>query len=347
MSSGVGSVVPKQNPPTTSAGHESIVSRSDLPVVGVDLGGTKIAAGLVDDDGGMRRHRVVETPVSSADAVITAIESLVREVTEGRRSRAVGVGAPGMISADRSRVVYAPNLPLTDVDLGRALARRLGVPVTVENDANAAAWAETRFGAGKGASSAVVLTVGTGIGGGIVFNGQLLRGSFGAAAEIGHLLLCDTGPRCGCGSTGCFEALASGSALVREARSRARAQPEQAIHLLELADGDPRAVTGALVTAAAEKGDPASLASFQVIGYWLGRGIASLVALLDVETVVLGGGVSRAGELVLRPARDGAHSLMIGREVRPVPNIVLAQLQSLAGVVGAADLARAVHIAAA
>jgi glucokinase len=210
----------------------------------------------------------------------------------------------------------------------------------VENDANAAAWAEARFGAGRGQQYLVVLTVGTGLGGGLVIGGELYRGRLGIAAEFGHVTVEPGGRRCGCGARGCWERYASGRALILEAQELATVSPAIAGRLLELAGGQPEAITGLDVTRAAQDGDEAALEAFRVIGTWLGQGMAALSAILDPGMFVLGGGVSAAGELLREPAERSLHERITARAYREVPGVRLAELGPGAGIVGAADLAR-------
>jgi glucokinase len=210
----------------------------------------------------------------------------------------------------------------------------------VENDANAAAWGEYRFGAGRGHRDLLCLTIGTGIGGGLVAEDMLYRGTFGIAGEFGHMQVVQDGYRCGCGNRGCWEQYASGRALVREARDIAAIWPVYGARLLELGDGEPVGITGPEVTAAAREGDPAALECFQIVGTWLGQGIADLAAILDPGRYVIGGGVSDAGELLLGPAREAYRARLTGRGYRPEATIVQAELGPLAGLVGAADLCR-------
>jgi glucokinase len=210
----------------------------------------------------------------------------------------------------------------------------------VENDANAAAWAEARFGAGRGEEYLVVLTLGTGLGGGLVIGGELYRGRLGIAGELGHVTVEPGGRRCGCGRRGCWERYASGRALILEAQELATVSPAIAGRMLELAGGHPEAITGLDITRAAQDGDEAALEAFRVIGTWLGQGMAALAAVLDPGMFVLGGGVSAAGELVREPAERSLHERITARPYRQVPHVRLAELGPEAGIVGAADLAR-------
>lgn len=313
----------------------------EAATVGVDLGGTKIAAAIVDTHGQPHNRYELETPRRDATAVIDAIEVAVRLAGGDLPVESVGVGAAGLVMVDRSTVLYAPNLPLQRTPLGRCLSERLRLPVVVENDGNAAAWAESQFGAAAGSSTMVMLTIGTGVGGGIILDGKLLRGTNGIAAEVGHLSVTDTGPPCGCGSVGCLEAHASGTALVREAKRLATEAPERAKEMLRLVNGRPDQITGPQVATAAHNGDPAAVEAFRVVGTWLGRGMASLVALLDADTFVLGGGVAAVGDVLMRPAIDTMNALIVGRRLRPEPAVRSARLGNDAGLIGAASLAGA------
>lgn len=301
------------------------------PVIGVDLGGTKLAAALVSLDGRLT-HRVTRpTCTDDAGTLVDQVCELVTELLAVASApvRAVGIGAAGLVDRDRSTVRFAPNLPLNDVPLGELVAERTHLDVTVENDANAAAWAEYRFGAGRGAESLAVVTVGTGIGAGIVLDGRLFRGSHGLAAEVGHLVLDPAGPPCPCGGAGCLESFASGRALSAAARRLA-------------GDGGAagREIQGSALAAAALAGDQVAIEAFRQIGTSLGLGLAGLAAVLDVDAFVLGGGVAAAGELLRAPAELALRDRLVGGAHRPRPDVRLAALGNDAGIVGAADLAR-------
>ena len=307
---------------------------------GIDVGGTKIAGGVVDDTGKVLEELRVESPATDAHAIEAAIERLVAELRARHEIEAVGVGAAGYIDKSRSVVLFAPNLAWRDLDLKADLEATLGLPVVVENDANAAAWGEFQFGAGHDVDDLLLVTVGTGVGGGVVLDGSLYRGAFGVGAEIGHMRVVPDGIRCGCGNRGCFEKYASGSALVREARAAARAGSLLAADLLDRAGGDVDAITGPLITEAARRGDPFALEQLAGIGRWLGEGIASLTAVLDPAVVVVGGGVSAADELLLDPVRRAFAAQLTGRGHRPMLEIRKARLGNQAGLIGAADLTR-------
>jgi glucokinase len=310
--------------------------------IGVDLGGTKVAAGVVDDQG-----RIIDRfrRPSSADDAVGLVADVVAVIDQCRAAHdvgAVGVAVAGFIDATGDTVLFSPNLAWRDEPLRAEVERACGLATVVENDANAAAWGEYRYGAGADAGDDVVcVTIGTGVGGGAILGGRLLRGHFGIAAEIGHVSVVHEGQLCGCGQRGCLEQYASGSALVVEARRRAGADPQAAATLLALGDGTPDGVQGAHVTGAARAGDPVATAAFEVIGGWLGVGLADIAAVLDPAVFVVGGGVSEAGELLLAPARRAFEASLTGTGHRPVAQLRLASLGNAAGIVGAADLARA------
>lgn len=306
--------------------------------VGVDVGGTKIAAGLVDESGAILTSLRVPTP-EDASSIRAVIANLVRELIAQQPVDAVGVAAAGFVSTDRATVVAAPNLAWHDEPLGSWLTDHLGVKVVVENDANAAAWGEHRFGAGQGADM-VCITVGTGIGGGIVIGGRLHRGHWGFAAEVGHIPLVPDGRPCPCGSRGCWEQYGSGTALVRLAQERVAADPRAGAAILALGDGTADGVEGDHVTAAAAAGDALARGVFAEIGAWTGRGLAVLAAVLDPPVVVIGGGVSEAGELLLGPVRDTFRALHPAGMGAAIAEVRQARLGNEAGMVGAADLAR-------
>ncbi len=308
--------------------------------IGVDVGGTKVAVGVVDEDGVILARTRRPTPSASPTDVEDVIAQCVEELRVGHAVEAVGVGAAGFIDADRSRVLVAPNLTWRDEPLRDALTARVRLPVVVENDANAAAWAEHRFGAGRGEAHLVVVTVGTGIGGGIVLDGRLYRGRYGIGAEFGHMQVSQLGRRCGCGQHGCWEQYCSGRALLHEAREIAGVQRGYGARLLELGGGRPEGIEAVEVTQAAREGDPAALDCFEEIGGWLGQGLADLAAVLDPGRFVVGGGVADADELLLAPARRVFAERLTGTRSRPHAEIRLAELGNDAGMVGAADLAR-------
>lgn len=310
--------------------------------IGVDVGGTKILAGLVDADGQVVTTARRVTPRHDAEAVLAVVADVVRELAASVDGDVVGVGlgVAGPVDAERATVFFAPNLVWSQVPVRDILESQVGMPVVVENDGNTAAWGEFRFGAGADVDDLVMVTVGTGIGGGIVIGGELLRGAHGAAGEIGHMNVVVNGRACGCGRNGCWEQYASGNALVREARALAAERRADAKLLLDLGDGTPEGVQGVHVTQAAQAGDPVAIAAFETIGTWLGRGLADLCAILDPGTIVIGGGVSEADELLMDSARRTLIEKISGNQQRPAPQLRIATLGNTAGLIGAADLAR-------
>jgi glucokinase len=308
--------------------------------IGVDIGGTKLAAGVVDEHGQIIDRERRLTPSND----VRQTEAVIVEVVEELRSRhdivAVGIGAAGWVASDRATVLFSPHLAWRDEPLRAALAGRIQLPLVVENDGNAAAWAEYRFGAARGAQTAICITLGTGIGGGLVIDGQLIRGTYGLGSEFGHQAIVADGRRCACGNRGCWEMYASGTALARDARELAEVSEVGARELMRLADHDLNQLTGPLVTEAARNGDAAAIEIYTEMGRWLGRGLANLAAALDPEVFVIGGGVSDAGDLLLVPARATFAEMLTGRGFRPPARIELAALGPEAGLVGAADLAR-------
>ncbi len=314
--------------------------------IGVDVGGTKIAAAVVDRSGTLLAVRHRPTPADDVVQIRDVIAEMVRDLRAEHDVSAVGVAAAGFVDAERSTVMFAPNLPWRGEPLRRELERRTGLPVVVENDANSAAWAEARFGAGRGERHLVALTVGTGVGGGIVEDGALVRGRFGAAAEVGHVVMVPGGRPCPCGLRGCLEQYASGRALGRRAQEIASASPRLAQGLLERVGGRVDGIDGAAVTAAAQAGDAVSLRAFDEIGGWLGRGLAQLAAVLDPGMFVLAGGVTNAGQVLLEPVMAGFADSLTARDRRPLARVALAGLGPEAGIVGAADLAADADLAA-
>ncbi|MER8159233.1 ROK family glucokinase [Streptomyces sp. NPDC094472] len=307
--------------------------------IGVDIGGTKIAAGVVDEEGSILETSQVSTP-QTPEGVVDAIADAVRIVSEGHEIEAVGIGAAGYVDDKRATVLFAPNINWRHEALKDKVEQRVGLPVVVENDANAAAWGEYRFGAGVGHDDVVCITLGTGLGGGIIIGGKLHRGRFGVAAEFGHIRVVPDGLLCGCGSQGCWEQYASGRALVRYARQRAAATPENATILLGLGDGTAEGIEGKHISDAARQGDPVAIDSFRELARWAGAGLADLASLFDPSAFIVGGGVSDEGDLVLEPIRKSFRRWLVGNQWRPHAQVLAAQLGGKAGLVGAADLAR-------
>jgi glucokinase len=308
--------------------------------IGVDVGGTKIAGGVVDETGHIIEKMRRPTPAASPERTARVIADVITELRGRHDVAVVGLGAAGFVDSSRASVVFAPNLAWRNEPLRKKVEELVGVPVVVENDANASAWGEVRFGAAGDHADVVFIAVGTGIGAAVVLGGQLYRGRWGMAGEPGHYRVVPDGRLCGCGNRGCWEQYVSGSALAAEARDLARRSPTAAVRLLQLGGGSPEGIGGVQVTRAAREGDPAAVRCFAIIGAWLGQGLADLSAILDPGCFVIGGGVSEAGELMLGPARAAYERALTGGRYRPRAEIRLAALGADAGIVGAADLAR-------
>jgi glucokinase len=320
------------------------VSSGDGLVVGVDVGGSKVLAAEVLENGVVASTAVRVTPGAevSPGLVEDALTEAVLEVSRGRPIGAVGLAAAGFVDADGERVMFAPHLPWRDDPVRARLADRWGVPVAMDNDANCAARAEIVFGAGRGVSSALVVTLGTGIGGALVLGAEVHRGRNGMAGEFGHMQVVPDGQPCPCGRRGCWEQYCSGRTLLRLARAWSGQRPTL---LNEISGGNPYALTGPMVTQAAEGGDIVAREAFDYVGDWLGLGVANLVAAFDPEVVIVAGGVSAAGDQLLEPARAALARALAGAEHRVVPRMVRAHFGPVAGVVGAAELARALGTA--
>lgn len=292
--------------------------------VGVDIGGSKVVAAAVDSDGRPVDREDRPTPERSKHPQI--VEDVIVQAVTALRDRqdvaVVGVGAAGFVDREQQRVMFAPHLSWRDEPLATRLVARLALPVLVDNDANAALWAEHRFGAAQCAGDVVMITLGTGIGGAMLVQGAVYRGHNGMAGEFGHMQVVPDGRPCECGRTGCWEQYCSGKALARFAREAGSA------------------CEGRALTVAARSGDPVALGAFKEVGHWLGVGVSNVVAALDPGMVVVGGGVSSAGELLLAPARMTLRETLVGRGFREVPPLTTADLGPLAGAIGAADLAR-------
>jgi len=303
--------------------------------IGVDVGGTKIAAGVVSPEGEVL-HEVRYPSAGPRERLLSSIARAIDEVREGFEVGSVCLAVPGFVMSAENKVIFAPNLhAIEGVPLKEELGRRTGLHVTVENDANAAAWGEFRFGAGSEATHLVFITLGTGVGGGVISHGLLLRGAQGAGGELGHITIQATGPRCGCGNHGCLEALASGTAIGRRAREVASEHPNSALGQLAM----ERTVLGEDVTELAQGGDEAAISVLKETGVWLGIGLAGFVNVFNPEVIAIGGGVARAGELILEPARQEVR-LRAQSPSRDLVQIREATLGGRSGVLGAAALAR-------
>ncbi len=307
--------------------------------IGIDIGGTKIAGALVDESGQIVNELRVPTPVEDPAALVDAVVGVIRELRADHEVLGAGVAMAGFIDAAQSAVIYGTNFGWKNYPLKAEIEAKLDIPVIIENDANAAAWAEYRFGAGKGFQHMVMLTLGTGVGGAVIVDGRMLRGGFGVAGELGHMRVVPNGVECGCGQHGCIESYASGTALVRTARELVASGDPLGARLGELAE-QAGELTGVQVYEAILEGDAGARKLLADVGSWTGQAIASLSAILDPQIVVIGGGVSAAGELLLGSIRDSYRKHMPAAGFRPELKIVTAEFVNDAGVVGAADLAR-------
>jgi glucokinase len=310
---------------------------SEAETIGVDLGGTKMQVGVLAGVETLWESRETSRGQDQDELV----ELLVREVNEAREARpeavAVGLGIPATINQERGVAIAAVNLPLLDLPVRDVVEERVGLPVFLDNDGNVAAYAEFLYGAARGKPTMVMLTIGTGIGGGLILGGEIFRGATGAGAELGHVVIQVDGPPCqgNCPNHGCVESLASGTALGREGRAAAESAPDSVLGKL-LAEGAE--VDGTAVTEAALGGDETAIGVFDLIGSRLGVACASFANIFEPEAIVVGGGVIKAGDLLLDPARKEVRS----RALNPMNKtpILEATLGNDAGMIGAAALAR-------
>jgi glucokinase len=309
-----------------------------VQAIGIDIGGTKIAGAVVSETGEILAEARVATQAGDSEAIIDAVVGMIESLAIGRPITAAGVAAPGFIDSKQSTVYYTPNINWRNEPLRERLLQRLNLDITIDNDANAAGWAEYRFGAGRSLSDMTMLTIGTGVGGAIVSQGRLFRGGFGTGAELGHLRVVPEGLPCGCGARGCIEQYGSGRALLRMANEIAD------VGGIGLALAEARRehgeLDGTIVGTLIAERDPGALHALEELGHWLGQACASLSAVLDPEVFVFGGGVSIAGDLLLDPVRESYRQNLPARGYHPEPQFVIAELVNNAGVVGAADLAR-------
>ncbi|MET0992212.1 MAG: ROK family glucokinase [Lacisediminihabitans sp.] len=309
-----------------------------MHAIGIDIGGTKIAGAVVTESGEIIAEDRLPTPSGDSEAIVDAVVSMVERLAIGHDIAAAGVAAPGFIDTTQSIVYYTPNISWRHEPLRERLLARLDLAITIDNDANAAGWAEYRFGAGQHVSDMTMLTIGTGVGGAIVNRGQLFRGGFGAGAELGHMRVVPDGLACGCGARGCIEQYGSGRALLRMANEIADVG---GIGLgLAAVRAQKGALTGHDVAELIVAGDSGAIQALRELGGWIGQACASLSAVLDPQLFVIGGGVAVAGDLLLDPIREAYVANLPARGYHPEPEFTIAQLVNDAGVVGAADLAR-------
>lgn len=311
--------------------------------VGVDLGGTNIAVGVVDEAGKILFKDSSPTGAGrAADEIIADIEKTVRRVVAGAGMTLndveyVGVGSPGSIKADTGEVVYANNLYWHNVPLGAQLGALLGKPVYVDNDANVAALAELKVGGAKGRKNAIMLTLGTGVGGGIIIDGKIFSGAHGVGAELGHMCVVIDGEMCTCGNAGCLEAYASATALINRGKEDVAQNPEGMI--AKLAGGDAQKVNAKIVIDSAKAGDPAAVKLFNRYVYILAMGMVSLINAFDPEVFVLGGGVANAGQFLLDAVTAQVEKYVYAKGLEHA-TVEMAVLGNDAGIIGAAMLGR-------
>jgi glucokinase len=305
--------------------------------VGIDIGGTKIAGGVVDERGAVLGYTRVATPSGVGD-IDAAIERMVADLRAEHEVAAVGIAAAGFIDSDRSRIYFGVNIPWRNDEMRHRLEQRLALPVVIENDANAAGWAEYHFGAGRGFAHFVMLTIGTGVGGAVVVDGRLYRGGSGVAGELGHTRHIRDGLPCGCGQRGCIEQYASGRALQRIANEIADAR---GIGIgLAAARTERGRLSGQTISELVRQDDPGAREAVRIVGSALGETCAQLTATLDPEVFVIGGGVAQLGEHLRAPIEESYRAHLPARGFRPAATIAIAELENDAGLIGAADLAR-------
>jgi glucokinase len=309
--------------------------------VGIDIGGTKIAGALIDDAGIIVDEIRVPSPINDPSDMVEAIASVISQLTASHSVSGVGVAAAGFLSADREIMFHSPNIAAwRNEPLKARIQEKTSYPVLLENDANAAGWAEFRFGAGKDVQSMIMLTIGTGVGGAVISEGRLLKGGFGIGGELGHVVSVPGGRDCGCGLKGCIETYASGTALLQAARSLAESNDPLGIRLRDLRS-EHGELSGEQVYEAIIEDDPGALGLISELAEHLGKAVGSIfVPVLDPELVVVGGGVSAVGERLLEPMRGAYSKSLPAKGYRPELKIVKAQFLNQAGLIGAADLAR-------
>lgn len=316
-------------------------ANADVLTVGIDVGGTSIRASVVDVDGQVLDTTQAPTP-QSAQSLEDALDRVVRELVGRHNVAAVGLAVAGFVTSDHGIVLFAPHLPWVNAPVGKDLSRRLGLPVVLEHDANAAAYAEYRFGAAAGGRNVVTVAIGTGIGGALLIGGELYRGSYGVAPEFGHVQVVPDGRPCACGKRGCWERYCSGTALVDTAIELLAEDPTTSTVLAREVAVDPGGLTGRRIANAAYDGDPLALATMAEFTHWLAVGLAMVADAYDPDVVVIAGGVASSAPLFLDDAREQYATLLTGAKYRPLARIRTAQLGEAAGMVGAAALARSV-----
>ena len=314
---------------------------SSALTIGIDIGGTKVLGGVVDNLGNILETTRKDTPKSGGDDLYKTICDVITELKSKYQLAGIGISCAALISSDRRTILSSPNISnWNSISLGDQLEKEFSLPIVVENDANAAMWAEYKFGNAKDFNPVMFFIIGTGMGGGFVVDGQLYRGAYGIGAEFGHMKVESNGILCGCGVTGCIEQYASGSALMRYAKNEIANHFAQGQELLNFGDGTLAGFTGSDLTKAAKAGNKLALSAFNTCADWLGRAIASYTLILDPAAIIIGGGVIDAGELFLAPVRDSINKYMPFADSHPAPKIIAAKFGNNAGLIGAALLVR-------
>ena len=319
---------------------DAVIKSSDL-TIGIDIGGTKISAGVVDSSGNIIDSSRISTPAEGGKELILAVINLIKELKEKHEIKGIGISIAALISSDYGTIVGAPNIAnLSKLNFVNEIKAEFKLPIVVENDANSAMWAEFKFGNAKGLNPVMFFIIGTGVGGGLVIDGKLFKGANGIGAEFGHMIVQPNGVQCGCGAYGCIEQYASGSALMRYAKEAIASNPAKGQELLDLCGVELSNLTGSALTEAAKKGNEMALTAFNKQADWLGSACASYTLLLDPQAIVVGGGVVEAGELFLTPVRSAMEKYMPFAGTHLLPKIIAAKFGNDAGLIGAADLVR-------
>ena len=309
--------------------------------IGIDIGGTKVLGGVVDSNGKIIDSARRPTPANGGQELVATIVDLIKEFQVKHQIAGIGISVAALISKDAGTIIGAPNIAnLSKLNFVAEVRKVFNLPVIAENDANAAMWAEYKFGNAQGLNPVIFFIIGTGMGGGLVIDGKLFRGANGIGAEFGHMIVQPNGVQCGCGAYGCIEQYASGSALMRYAKEAITANPAAGQELLDLCGLELSNLTGSALTEAAKKGNEMAVAAFNKQADWLGSACASYTLLLDPQAIVVGGGVVDAGELFLAPVRAAMRKYMPFAESHVPPKIIAAKFGNDAGLIGAADLVR-------
>ncbi|HHV80642.1 MAG TPA: ROK family glucokinase [bacterium] len=311
-------------------------------IVGVDLGGTTFTVGIMDFNGNILSSVDTDTPVENGPSAVMGkiLDNIDLAINEAKLSRedilGVGLGAPGILDVERGINIFSPNLKWHNVDMVTPIKDYLNVPVFIENDVRVAALGERRFGAGKGRKYMIFIALGTGIGSGIIINGELFRGSIGGGGEIGHMVIDSNGPKCNCGNYGCFESLAAGPSMVARAEKAIKSGLETKV--FELAERNIGNITPAIIYQAAKLGDKVALDVFRETSFYLGLGLVTLTTVFNPECIIIGGGIAKSWDILMPPAIQMVKTRSFPGS-RDVVEIIPSQLGDSAGMIGACVLA--------